>query len=61
MDSLIEGISGFISKVITLAIAGSILALVAGEVKLAALKKASQGSTKLSGFTQKMAGKSLNF
>ena len=60
MGSIIGGISGFISKTITLALAGSILALVAGEVRLAALKKASQGSSKLSGFTQKMTGKNLN-
>jgi hypothetical protein len=61
MGSLIKGISSFISQVITLAVAGSFLALVAGEVRLAALKKASQGSSKLSGFTQKMTSKSLNF
>lgn len=61
VDSLIAGISDFIGKAITLALAGSILALVAGEVKLATLKKASQGSSRLSGFTQKMTGKSLNF
>jgi len=61
MGSLMEGISSFISKVITLAVTGSFLALLVGEVKLAALKKASQGSTKLSGFTQKMTRKSLNF
>ena len=61
MGSLMEGISSFISKVITLAVAGSFLALLAGEIKLAALKRASQGSTKLSGCTQRMTGKSLNF
>ena len=33
----------------------------AGGVKLAALKKASQGSTKLSGFTPKMTKTKLNF
>jgi hypothetical protein len=61
MGVLVKGISSFISQAITLALAGSFLTLVAGEVKLAALKKASQGSSKLSGFTQKMTGKSLNF
>lgn len=35
--------------------------LLAGEVRLAALKKASQGSTKLSGFTQRMTGEKLPF
>ena len=61
MGSLLSGISSLISKVITLAVAGSFLALVAGEVKLAALNKASQGSSKLSRFSQRMTGKSLNF
>lgn len=54
MDNLIEGISGFISKALTLIFASSILALLADEVRLAAFKKASQGSSRLSGFTQKM-------
>ena len=61
MGSFMKVIAGFISQVITLALAGSFLPLVAGEIRLVALKKASQGLTKLSGFTQKMTGKSLNF
>jgi len=60
MGSLIEAISSFISKAVTLTVAGSIVALVAGEVRLAALKKASQGSSKLSGFTQRMTNTKLN-
>lgn len=51
MSSLISAISGFISIAMTLAVAGSILALVAGEVRLAALKKTSEGLSKP---TQKM-------
>ncbi|MBA2404393.1 MAG: hypothetical protein H0V66_06450 [Bdellovibrionales bacterium] len=54
MGSLIEAINSFISRAVTLTVAGSIVALVAGEVRLAALKKASQGSSKLYGFTQRM-------
>lgn len=61
MDNLIEAISGLISKAVALAVNGSILALLAGEIKLAALKKASQGSSRLSGFTQKMTKTKLNF
>jgi hypothetical protein len=34
----------------------SALLLVAGEIKLAALKKASKGSSKLSPFTERMTG-----
>lgn len=61
MGNLLEGISEFISKALKVVVAGSILTLVAGEVKLAALKKASQGSTKLSAFTQKMTKTKLKF
>ncbi len=45
MGRLISGISDFISKV---------LALLAGEVRLAALRKASHGSSRLSGFIQRI-------
>ena len=54
MGRLIAGISDFISKALALVVAGSIVALLAGEVRLAALRKASQGSSRLSGFTQRM-------
>jgi hypothetical protein len=60
MGSIISAIGSLISNLVALTLAGSFLALVAGEVKLAALKKASQGSTKLSGFTQRMTKKRLN-
>jgi hypothetical protein len=60
MGSLIEAISSFISKAVTLTVAGSIVALLAEEVKLAGIKKASQGSSKLSGFTQRMTKTKLN-
>jgi hypothetical protein len=61
MSGLINAILGFISKATTLAVTGSVLALLAGEVRLAALKKASQGSSKLSNFTQKMTGLKIQF
>jgi hypothetical protein len=54
MGQLVNGIMGFIKQAIVISMMGSFLLLVAGEVRLAALKKASQGSSKLSGFTQKM-------
>jgi hypothetical protein len=41
VSSLIGAISSFISKVMTLTVVGSILVLAAGEIRLAALKKAS--------------------
>jgi hypothetical protein len=44
----------FIRQAIAVSMMGSFLLLVAGEVRLAAFKKASLGSSKLSGFTQKM-------
>ena len=60
MNTLIEAISGLISKALSLVFVGSIIALVAGEVRLAALKKASQGSVKLSSFTERMTKTKLN-
>ncbi len=54
MNQLISSISGFIQTVLTTALIGSGVLLLAGEVRLAALKKASQGSSRLSGFTKKM-------
>ncbi len=54
MGQLTNAIMGFIRQAIVASMMGSFLLLVAGEVRLAALKKASQGSTKLSAFTQKM-------
>jgi hypothetical protein len=60
MKALFSAISGFIQTAITATLIGSGLLLLAGEIRLAALRKASQGSSKLSGFTQKMTKTSLN-
>jgi hypothetical protein len=54
MGQLTNAIMSFIRQAIAVSMMGNFLLLVAGEVRLAALKKASQGSRKLSGFTQKM-------
>lgn len=54
MGRLISEISDFIHAVIVTSLLGSGISLLAREVRLAALKKASKGSTKLSGFTQRM-------
>jgi hypothetical protein len=54
MRQLINAIMSFIRQAIAVSMMGSFLLLIAGEVRLAALKKASQGSSKLLGFTQKM-------
>lgn len=59
MNQLISVILSFMQKVLFLAMLGSGILLFAGEIRLAALKKASQGSSKLSGFTERMtSGKS---
>jgi hypothetical protein len=42
---------GFIKQAIVISMVGSFILLIDGEVRLAALKKASQGSSKLSAFT----------
>ena len=54
MGQLTNAIMSFIKQAVAVSVMGSFLLLIAGEVRLAALKKASQGSTKLSAFTQKM-------
>ena len=54
MGQLTNAIMSFVRQAVAVSMMGSFLLLVAGEVRLAALKKASQGSSKLSGFTQKI-------
>lgn len=52
-----------ISKVydfIAIAFIGGSILLFAAEIKLAAAKKAKEGSVKLSGFTQNLTGTTLN-
>lgn len=56
MQKLVSMILGFIQTAITASLIGSAVCLVAGEVRLACLKKTSQGSSKLAPFTQKMTG-----
>ena len=45
---------------ITIAFIGGTLLLFAAEIKLAAVKKAQEGSVKLTGFTQSLTGTTLN-
>ena len=47
MGQLTNAIMSFIRQAIAVSMMGSFLLLVAGEVRLAALKKATQGSSKL--------------
>lgn len=56
MENLIESITGFIGKAITVLLVSSSVCLLAGEIRLAALKKASKGSMKLSRITSQMTG-----
>ena len=60
MNALFSWISGLIQTVIKVSLIGSGILLFAGEIRLAALKKASLGSSKLSVFTQKMTKTNLN-
>ncbi len=60
MGNIINAVSEFMGKIIAVtAISGSIL-IFAGEVRLAALRKASQGSSKLSTFTMKMTNTNIH-
>lgn len=54
VDNLIDAISDFVGALISISLIGGGLLLFAGEIRLAALKKSYQGSSKLSGFTQRM-------
>ena len=56
MKSLISEIQSFISHFLAVGMITSGLLLVAGKIRLAAQKKASQGSSKLSPFTERMTG-----
>jgi hypothetical protein len=59
MKVLISTMISFMEKILMVSLIGSGVALLAGEIRLTALKKAYQCSSKLSGFTQKMSG--MNF
>ncbi len=61
MGNLISTIIDFAQKILAIGIISSGILLFAAEVKLAALKKASQGSVKLSTFTQKMTKTHTNY
>ncbi|MFT6631532.1 MAG: hypothetical protein ACJAS4_001481 [Bacteriovoracaceae bacterium] len=55
--------SNFLSEIydlIAVSLLGGAIFLFAGEVKLEALKRASQGTAKLSSFTERMTGQTLD-
>ncbi len=54
MKDTTSSIQDFVSKILVLTMISSGLLLFAGEIRLAALKKASRGSSKLSAFTERM-------
>ncbi len=56
----INSIQSFISPFLAVGMITSGLLILAGEIRLAALKKASQGSTKLSAFTERMTRTKVN-
>lgn len=60
MKTFISAIQSFISHILAVGMITSGLLILAGEVRLAALKKASQGSSKLSPFTERMTGMKVN-
>ena len=53
-------ILSFIQRALAVALVGSAVCLIAAEVRSAALKKASLGSTKLCKFTKRMSGVKLD-
>jgi len=54
MKTIISEIQSFISQILVVSVLTFGICLFAGEIKLAALKKASQGSSKQSSFTERM-------
>ncbi len=60
MKTFISAIQSFNSHFLAVGMITFGVLLVAGEIRLAALKKASQGSSKLSPFTERMTGMKVN-
>ena len=56
MGKLISAIVGFVQTVAIVSLVGSGVSLLAGDLRLAVLKKAAHGSTNLSGFTHRITG-----
>jgi hypothetical protein len=59
MDEFMDSVTGFIGNLISAALVGGAILLMAGELRLAALRKAHQGSVRLSSFTERMTGMKL--
>jgi hypothetical protein len=55
-----ESVTDFIGDLISAALVGGAILLMAGEIRLAALRKAHQGSVRLSSFTERMTGTKLH-
>ena len=60
MDEFMDSVTGFIGNLISAALVGGAMLLIAGEIRLAALRKAREGSVRLSSFTERMTGTKLN-
>ncbi len=54
MEDIFDSISDFIGGVLAVVIVGGGILLLAGEIRLAALRKAKQGLSRLSTFTERM-------
>lgn len=54
MDNILDSVSDFIGKLVATSIVGGVILITAGEVRLAALRKASEGSSRLTIFTERM-------
>jgi hypothetical protein len=61
MNRIIDAIIDLFSTLVKLSLTGFAIALIAGEVRLAALKKLSKGSPRLLSFSERMTGERLPF
>ena len=59
MDSILELVSELIGNAITATLVGGSVLVLAGEIRLAALRNASQGSMRLTSFTERMTKSSF--
>jgi len=55
----LDSVTSFIGNLISTVVVGETILLIAGEIRLAAQRKASQGSVRHSSFTESMTGKKL--
>jgi hypothetical protein len=60
MDEFMDAATGFIGNLISAVLVGGAILLIAGDIRLAALRKAREGPVRLSSFKERMTATKLN-